>query len=229
MVHRFGLDLLGGHVADGPDDGALPGPGFGRGGSVRGLLIRDVPFREFGQPEVQHLRKAVLGDHDVPRLQVPVDDPGRVGFGQPLGRLGEIAEQRPKVGLLVMNFRGQRFPADQLHRNEVDRARSGFGRCFPLTRANGVLPDLVDRNDVGVAERRSRLGLQDESPDPFLVPDQVRRQDFQRDVPLEAEVLGEIHLTHPARAERTHDAIVGDVGSWLQRSTHWGLPPTLSR
>ena len=111
----------------------------------------------------------------------------------------------------------------------MDRARSGFGRCFPLTRANGVLPDLVDRNDVGVAERRSRLGLQDESPDPFLVPDQVRRQDFQRDVPLEAEVLGEIHLTHPARAERTHDAIVGDVGSWLQRSTHWGLPPTLSR
>ena len=116
VVHRFGLDLLGGHVADGPDDGALPGPGLGRGGSVRGLLIRDVPFREFGQPEVQHLRKAVLGDHDVPGLQVPVDDPGRVGFGQPLGRLGEIAEQRPKVGLLVMNFRGQRFPADQLHR-----------------------------------------------------------------------------------------------------------------
>jgi hypothetical protein len=31
-----------------------------------------------GDPEVQHLDLAFLGEHHVPGLDVPVDDPGRV-------------------------------------------------------------------------------------------------------------------------------------------------------
>ena len=70
--------------------------------------------------------------------------------------------------------------------------------------------DLVDRDDARVVERRRRLGFDDEAPEPLFVPDELRREDLERDASLEGQVLSEVDLAHPARPQRAHDSIVGN-------------------
>lgn len=60
------LCLLGGHVGGGADRAARPGH----------PLV--VSVGDVGDPEVHDLDRPVSGDHDVGRLDVPVDQPGRV-------------------------------------------------------------------------------------------------------------------------------------------------------
>ena len=140
-------------------------------------------------------------------------DPRRVGLGEPLRRLGQVPEEGPQVGLVLVDQGGQRLAAHQLHRDVVDRVRVASARL-----AHRVLPDLVDRHDVRVAERRRRLGLEHEAPDPLLAPHELGREDLQRDAALEGPVLREVDLAHAARAERGDDAVVRDLVLGAQRS-----------
>ena len=57
-----------------------------------------------------------------------------------------------------------------------------------------------------------------EAPEAILVLDEIRRQDLERDVALEASVLRQVHLAHAARAERGHDPVMGDLVLGAQRS-----------
>ena len=161
---------------------------------------------ELGQAEVEDLGEAVRRHHDVAGLEVAVHDPGGVRLREPLRGLGEVAEQRAQVDLVLVDERGERLAAHELHRDVVHRVRVGIPR-----RAHHVLADLVDRHDVRVAERRGRLGFEHEAPDAVLALHQVGRQDLERDVALEGLVLGQVHLAHAARAERGDDAVVRDL------------------
>ena len=64
---------------------------------------------------VEHFGEAIGRYHDVAGLEVAVDDAGGVRLGQPVGGLGEIAEQRAQIGPVVMNQGGERLAAHQLH------------------------------------------------------------------------------------------------------------------
>ena len=66
--------LLGGHVAGRPHDVARP--------RQAGLALHQL-----GQAEVGDLRDALLGQHDVGRLEVAMDDPVLVGVMQGAGQL----------------------------------------------------------------------------------------------------------------------------------------------
>ena len=211
VVDGLALHLLGRHVARGADHAPhLAGGGERRVlGEVRAALAL---LGELGEAEVEHLREAVGRDHDVAGLQVAVDDPGRVGLGQPLGRLRQVAEERAQVGLVVVDQRGERLAAHELHRDVVHGVRVGGTRG-----AHRVVADLVDRDDVGVVERGRGLSLEHEAPHAVLVPHQVGRQDLERDAALELAVLGEVDLAHPALGERGHDPVVRDLVLGTQR------------
>src|SRR5207244_325519 len=72
-VRRAGVPgLLRGHEVDGPGDG--PGDG---------LPVAEVA----GQAEVEELGLVLAGEHDVGRLDVPVDEPVLVGLAQGGGHL----------------------------------------------------------------------------------------------------------------------------------------------
>ena len=88
------------------------------------------------QTEIEDLRAAVPGQQDVLRLQIAVHDAGRMRRGQAAGDLGGDVERLPQAEPGV----AQRLAVDEL--------------------ADDVaLADVVDGDDIGVAQGRDGTGL----------------------------------------------------------------------
>ena len=142
--------------------------------------------RQLRQAEVQHLGVAGARDEDVGRLDVAVHDPLGVRGRQRLGNSRAEAQhsidlhRAPGDGML------QRLPLEQLHHQE---------RCAL------VPPDLEDHADVRVVERRRRPRLAHEALDDVLVLRHLLRQELERHVAPQLQVLGLVHDTHAAAAE----------------------------
>src|SRR5882757_8526461 len=64
----------------------------------------------------------------------------------------------------------------------------------------GVLPDIMNSQDVGMAQRSDRARLLLETPQSFRVGRERRRQYLDRDIAAEALVARLVHLTHAAGA-----------------------------
>jgi hypothetical protein len=132
---------------------------------------------------------------DVARLDVAVDQAALVRRRQPLGDLPADAQhlvqrQRPPGPDQALL---QRLAAEQRHRQE---------------RHPPVLIDLVHRDDVVVLDGRDRLGLAHEAPAGVLVRGQLRPDHLERDVPLEAQVLGQEDDAHAAGPQPLQDAVI---------------------
>ncbi len=85
------------------------------------------------------------------------------------------------------------------------------------------LVDLVDRADVGMVEGRGRLGL---LPKPLLgclVAGQVRREELDGDLSLQARVVRRVHDPHAAVAQFGTDHIRAERGAWGQGHGRTGL------
>ena len=82
-VDHFAARLLGRHVGRRPDHRAhhRQGAGVGR------LLIGGAHRVQLRNPEVEDLGNPPLGQHDIGRLQITVDDAGRVRRSQRIGDL----------------------------------------------------------------------------------------------------------------------------------------------
>ena len=149
------------------------------------LVLRDR-LGQLGQAEVEDLDVAVLRDHQVLGLQVPVDDAGGVGLGQALGGLdGDIEQPLGRQRLAGGDELAQGLSLDQLH-GDVEGAVG--------------LADVVDGQDVGMIQGRGRAGLLLEA----LAAIGIRRdgggQDLDRDLAPELRVPRPVDLAHPARA-----------------------------
>ncbi len=136
-------------------------------------------------------------------------DPGGVRFREPLGHLRRdrqkpLLRQRP-----VDEHLSQRDSVHQLHRHVGGRA---------------VCPDVVDRDDVRVVERRGRLRFLLEAPQAAGVGSERFRQDLERHLASEARVPCPVYLPHPARAQvrenlvRTEAAAGGKAHLQITRS-----------
>ncbi len=84
------------------------------------------------------------------------------------------------------------------------------------------LPDVVDREDVGVAQRGSGLSFALESPARGRVGQRVR-QELDGDGPSEPAVERPEHDTHPAVTELRLDAVRPDVSARSGRHAVWML------
>ena len=89
----------------------------------------------------------------------------------------------------------ERLALEQLHRDEELAV---------------VLTDLMDRADVRMIERRRRARLAMEALHRPVVAGEILRQELERDVPAESEVLGVVDDAHPPAAKFAEHAIVGD-------------------
>ena len=83
-----------------------------------------------------------------------------------------------------------------------------------------MLADFVNRADVGMVQRRSGSRLPPEALQGLRARQQIIRQELQRDVAFEAQVLRLVHHTHPASPELLQDVVVrnglADQSSILQ-------------
>ena len=109
-------------------------------------------------------------------------------IGQRNGDLEELVERQ---ALLRKQLR-KRLPSNQLHGDEVDTIR---------------LLDRVHMDNVGMVERRYRLGLPLETHPAFL-GSHFRRQNLQRHFATELRILGDIDVPHPAGAKLFEDFVM---------------------
>ena len=117
-IHLLALGLLGRHVGDGPDDGAL----------FRGRLERPRRrfvggcggFGELRQPEVEHLHQPMLSYHHIAGLQVSVNDPCLVRRYQRIGNLHRVLERLIQPPAMSRDAPVKCFPRNELHGDEVD-------------------------------------------------------------------------------------------------------------
>jgi hypothetical protein len=67
----------------------------------------------------------------------------------------------------------------------------------------------MDDRDVGVVQRRSRLGFANEPFLGFVVGAELGRKEFDGDVAVEPDVLGLVDDAHAAFAKLGDDLVVG--------------------
>src|SRR4029079_17841229 len=104
-----------------------------------------------------------------------MDDAGSMGGGERVGYLDRIPERfRERQRFPSATF-GQRAAGDQFHYDKLDLAIRG---------------DVVDGDDIGMVERRSRLRLLNEAALTVGIREFVRRQDLNCYVPIQAGVQG---------------------------------------
>jgi hypothetical protein len=131
FVHEFPEELLGGHIGHRTDRGALTGePGLGR-------TLRD--------PEIDDLDLPRVGEDEIGRLDVAVDNTPEVGMGEPGGNLLSQRESLSELDRAAFDFRRESLALAEGHHEEQVALR-GLG-------------DLENRADVGMIERGSCTGF----------------------------------------------------------------------
>ena len=153
-------------------------------------------LRHLRQPEIQNLRVSALGDKDVRRLDVAVDDSRRVRGIQRVGNLDPqrqngLGLHRPPADAVL-----QRHPVEILHHQEGLLA---------------VLADLVNGADVGMVQTQRRRAPRGGSAPGLAGPCATSSgQELQSHEAAEFGVLGLVDHTHAAPAELLDDAVVRD-------------------
>ncbi len=112
---------------------------------------------------------------------------------QPLGDLPAHVERLVHRQRAALEARRQVFPGHELHRDEA--------RVVDLV-------DAEDRGHVGMVQRREDLRLALEATEPLVVVGQLLGQHLDRDLAIEAGVLGSVDLAHPPGSERAEDLVV---------------------
>jgi hypothetical protein len=188
---------------------ALDGAELGHHAPGRHVLIGDP-----GETEIQDLHVGQggkrtaragpadgLGDDDVRRLEVPVDDPALMGIVHSVGDPGE--HPQPEAHLLgVEGPLPQRQPLiqgvapDQLHGEEM----------LPLLGAAG----LVDRTDVGMLQASQGLRLPLEQPRLFLADEGTSPHDLEGDPSPRLLLFCLVDDPDSTLAELAQDAVRAD-------------------
>jgi len=133
--------------------GAAVGP-VGAAGGLLGAHVRrrarhDAALRRRvlvrqGEAEIDEHRPAALGEDDVRRLEVAVDDAACVGVGEGVGHLGGHARGLGRARRRGLRPLGQAGTGEQFGHDEAVRAGDGH---------------VVDGDDAGVAQLREGAGL----------------------------------------------------------------------
>ncbi len=77
--------------------------------------------------------------------------------------------------------------------------------------ALGRLPEVVDLDDVLVADLGDRTRLLVEARDHFLVAGELAVDDLERDLLADHRVLGEIDRSHAAGPDAIQDPVIADL------------------
>ena len=184
-IHRPTLDLLRRDVVCGSDPGAGPGQAPGRS-------------QLLGEPEVGQvdlLVRALSGDQDVGRLDVAVHQSALVRRVEGRRHRAHDALDPVETELAPVDDLSQVRAWHVTHRQIEDAL---------------VLAAAVDRDDVGMLERRRQAGLRLEAGHGVRVLGVLGRDDLQCHRALEFRIRGLVDQAHPAAVEDAVDAVAGE-------------------
>ena len=144
---------------------------------------------DVGDAPVHHENLAVVGHHDVLRLEVAVNHSAIMRVRERIADFDQHLKQGEKrlpVQAAGLEFRDEFLevgPFDPLHREEK--------------MARLVEAEVVNRNNVRVIQRGGDLDLAHEFVHNFMVVEQVRMKRLARDVPQQCLVKNRLHVRHP--------------------------------
>src|SRR5208337_1258240 len=138
---------------------------------------------------------APVGDKDVRRLDVAVNDPLGVGGVERVRDLDTERQQGFNFQRTTCDTLLQRLPVQKLHGDEG----------LPLS-----LPDLMNRADIGMVQCGRGLRFSLEASQCLRVSGDLVRQKLQGNKTMEGYVLSLIDHAHPATAQLLNDAVVRD-------------------
>src|SRR5262245_10943501 len=194
MIRLLASHLLRRHVTHRAHNHARIGDTFLRG---RVLVYAAILMRaEFRQAEVENLHPPIFRDEQVLRLQVTMDDAFGVSGGQSLGDLPRKIHRFSWSDCALLYQLAQLFALEQFG--------DDIGRAF-------MRADVVNREDVRVAERRGGAGFLFEAAQTISIPGELVRQHFDSDLATESRVFGQIDLAHSACAELRNNFIMVDA------------------
>ena len=165
--------------------------GTGRPGVLRDVL--GAGLQELGQAEIEKLGVPLPSDHDVVRLDVPVDDVRFVRLGQAFGDLEGDLHRAEEVQLAVGD---EPVDGPSVHIFHGDERR-------PV-----VLVDVIDLGDGGMGDGRRGAGLAQEPGLAVRVRDELGLEEFQGHGPLEFGVQRPVDDAHAALAEHAFDFVL---------------------
>ncbi len=160
-------------------------------------LGHPVPGRPVGarQAHVEDLDHPVLGQDQVGRLDVPVDEPPFVGVLQPGRRLGHVGHRPGRRDRPAPGQQGVQGDAVDVLHDKVANVP--------------VLAGVVDADDVRVVQGGRGPGLAQEPLGRHLgVGLRDRGKDLEGDGATQALVLGQVHGPHAALAELVSDEVL---------------------
>ena len=164
-------------------------------GRPRALAISGILKRHLGQTEIQNFGMAALGDEDIRRLDISMDDSLGVRCVECVGDLNRQAQEHLGLQGFAGNEMLQRHAVKKLHGDE---------------RLPVLIVDLIDGADVGMVQGRSGLGLTLKAAQSLLVSGDLIGKEFERHKAIEFDILGLVDDPHPATAEFLEDSIVRD-------------------
>jgi hypothetical protein len=156
------------------------------------------------QAEVRELGPAIVGQENVCRLDVAMDETGLVGSGQSAANIGDDGGG-PLPGKSAIRLQNSQSaaPADQFHDQEVGIV---------------VLGDIEDFHQVGMIELGGRPRFPEKTLQDSRIAGHAFGNQFQGHSPWHYEILGFINHPHAAFAEPAQDAISAQRGSnpWIR-------------
>ena len=145
----------------------------------------------------------LFGQEDVLRLQIAVDDALLVRGGEAAHDLEAVLNRLACGQGTGRHPRAQRVAVEQFR----DRVRDA-----------GVRSEVVNREDVGMRERRDRLGFAFEARKGRRILGELIRQNLDCDVAIERRVASLVDLAHAARANRRENLVRAETDA--SRESH---------
>jgi hypothetical protein len=146
-------------------------------------------------PEIKNLGVPALGDKNVGRFDVAMDDSLGVSGIQCIGNLNRQAEQNIDIDRLSCNTMFQRHTIEKFHSEE---------------RLAIVLANIANRTDIRVIQRRCSLRLALEAGQCLRVTGNFFWQELEGNKTVKPVVLGLVDHAHTATTEFFDDAVVRD-------------------
>src|SRR5580700_12249612 len=161
----------------------------------RGLVLAGRRGDGFCQAEIENFYRAALGDENICRLDIAMDDAFGVRSIERVGDLNayiyDLIERHRAAGDAML----ERLAVEILHGDE------------PLAIA---FIDFVDGADIRMIQRRSGLRFAFKTRQRLRIFGYFVGQKFQRDEAVQLGVLGFVDDAHAAAAQFLDDAVVRD-------------------
>ena len=199
--------MLGGHETGRAHDRAVTGAfGCAGGGITVWCFFRLA--QDFGNAPIHDQYFPEFADHDVGRLEVPVNDAFGMGIGNGIAGFAKDIEQ-PRERIPVD---GGRLALTQTvqHFLEGGAAHKFHGVIIATL---GIHAEIVDWYNMRVIQSSEDEGFLSEAVGEIGVGGNLRRHHLEGHVPLELVIEGQIHFSHAAFGQLPRNLVA--LGVWV--------------